>query len=453
VRSLRGRLTLGVTIVLATVLAIAGAIASHEVRTSESAAFDDRLQRTAELSRPAALAAIQEQLPTDDRRLDNVLDATRSSLRLVVGTNPVLVAGIDPPAHARLPAGLHTFSAGGVDYRVYVTTLNDKALGGLARLEVLSSLQALQDRQTRLDRRMAALGLLAILASALGVWLAADIVLRPLQRLRAVASSIADDEDLDRRVPASDGPAELNSLAASFNAMLGRLGRSARDRELALAATRRFAANAGHELRTPLTSVQTTLTSLARHPELSKTRRTAMAEDALGEQRRLVALLDGLQALARGDAGPLERGDTDLVELVDEVVTAAAVRYPKAHFDVELPDAPVVVSAWPPGLRLLVENLVANAALHGQPETGAGRVLVTLDRAARLCIDDNGPGIPSKERQRIFEAFERTEGTTAPGSGLGLALAAQQARHLDTQIEVSDSPLGGARFSVALTAH
>lgn len=450
-RSLRGRLTLGVALALAAVLAIAGIIASHEVRTSERAAFDDRLQRTAELLRPAALTAIQEELPADDRRLDNVLEATRSSLRLVVGSSAVLVAGIDPPAHARLPTGLHTFTSAGTDYGAYVTTLNDRALGGLARLEVVSSLETLQARQARLDRRLALLGLIAIVVSALGVWLAAEVVLRPLQRLRAVASSIAADEDLDRRVPADDGPGELRSLAASFNAMLGRLGRSARDRELAHAATRRFAADAGHELRTPLTSVQATLSSLARHPELPAARRTAMAQDALGEQRRLVALLDGLQALARGDAGPLERRDADLVELIDEVITAVASRHPQTRFDVELPDAPVVVSGWAPGLRLLIENLVVNAALHGRP-TG-GRVLVTLDRAGRLCVDDDGPGVPIAERERIFEPFVRTEDTTAPGSGLGLALAAQQARHLDTTIEVGDSPLGGARFSVTLAPH
>ena len=86
--------------------------------------------------------------------------------------------------------------------------------------------------------------------------------------------------------------------------MLARLGRSAADRERALTATRRFAADAGHELRTPLTTVQATLSALRRHPDLDAERRGVMLDDALAEQRRLVALLDGLQALARGDAGP-----------------------------------------------------------------------------------------------------------------------------------------------------
>jgi len=133
-----------------------------------------------------------------------------------------------------------------------------------------------------------------------------------VRRLRRVAAGVAGDEDLGRRVPEDDGPGELRSLAASFNAMLERLGRSTADRERALHATQRFAADAGHELRTPLTSVQATLDALRRHPGLSEDRRTALLGDAATEQRRMVDLLDGLQALARGDAPEAEHSNVDL---------------------------------------------------------------------------------------------------------------------------------------------
>src|SRR6185437_7654041 len=91
------------------------------------------------------------------------------------------------------------------------------------------ALAPLEHRQAQLEHRLLALGLIALVAAGVGVWLAADLVLRPLRRLRTVASSVAEDEDLDRRVPPG-GPSELRSLAASFNAMLARLGRSAADR-------------------------------------------------------------------------------------------------------------------------------------------------------------------------------------------------------------------------------
>jgi two-component system, OmpR family, sensor histidine kinase PrrB len=240
-------------------------------------------------------------------------------------------------------------------------------------------------------------------------------------------------------VPADSGPSELRSVARSFNAMLARLGRSAADRERALAATRRFAADAGHELRTPLTSVQTTLSVLQRHPELDAQRRGEMLGDALEQQRRWVALLDGLQALARGEAGPIEHAPVDLTELVDEVVTRAG-----PGVSATLPDAPVVVDGWEPGLRMVVENLVNNAVRHG-----GSRVAVTVEaEGPALIVDDDGRGVPEADRERIFAPFARLDGTVAPGSGLGLALVAQQAGHHGATVEVQDSPLGGARFVV-----
>jgi len=279
------------------------------------------------------------------------------------------------------------------------------------------------------------------------VWLIASVVLRPLRRLRAVTASIAEDEDLGRRVPDGSGPAELRSVARSFNAMLGRLGRSAEDRNRALDATRRFAADAGHELRTPLTSVQATLSTLSRHPDLDAARRGELLDDALAQQRRLVDLLDGLQALARGDAGPISHAPVDLAELVDEVVTASASRHPEVALSAVLPEEPVAVDGWEPGLRLVVENLVTNAIRHG----GSGAVRVTLDPSGPvLLVDDSGPGIPEEERERIFAPFARAAGSETPGSGLGLALVAQQAGHHGATVTISQAPapLGGARFVV-----
>jgi two-component system sensor histidine kinase PrrB len=444
-RSLRGRLTLGVLLVLAIVLVVAGATASHYVDSREREALDDRLKRTAELSRATARAAVQEELPESDRRLDDVLSATTTSLRLLLGNEVLLETGSPPPKVPRLRASLQTFTVGDTRYRAYVTTLNDPGLGGLARLEVITSLATLERRQSELDRRLLLIGLLTLAAAGAGTWLAAELLLRPLRRLRALASSVADDEDLDRRVPPDDGPAELRSLAASFNAMLARLGRSAADRERALQATRRFAADAGHELRTPLTSVQATLSTLRRHPELPAERQEAMIGDALAEHQRLVGLLDGLQALARGDAAPVEHGDVDLAEVVDAAVTAVAERHREIDLTADLPEAPVVVEGWEPGLRLLADNLIENAARHGRP---SGRVRVILTPAAVLHVEDDGPGVPADRRAQIFEPFARIDGADRPGSGLGLALVAQQVRHHGASIHVDDAELGGARFTV-----
>jgi signal transduction histidine kinase len=455
-RSLRGRLALGVLVVLAVVLAIAGGEIARYVDRSERAALDERLERTAELSRATAVAAVAEGLPENDRRLDAVLGATDTSLRLVLGRATLLATGDPLPREPgrRLRNGLRTFVVDGRRYRTYVTSLREPGLGGLAKLVVTTSLRGLEQRQRRLERRLVVLGLIALAVGVAGAALAAELVLRPLRRLRAVTSSIADDEDLDRRVPPDDGPTEVRSLAASFNAMLARLGRSSAARERALRSTRRFAADAGHELRTPLTSVQAVLDTIRAHPELPAHQRDEMLGDALGQQRRLVGLIDGLQALARGDAGSADHEAVDLADLVEDVAGEVARRHPRAAIETDLPPdgARVVVAGWPLGLRLLAANLVENAARHGGDP---GRVRVTVVHAAGgavLRVEDDGPGVPIGERERIFEPFTRAPGTRAEGSGLGLALVAQQVRDHAARVEVLDSPLGGACFEVRFPA-
>ncbi|MBW3652972.1 MAG: HAMP domain-containing histidine kinase [Actinobacteria bacterium] len=443
-RSLRGRLTLGITLVVAVVLAGAGVVVSRYVDRSERAALDDRLKRTAELSRETALAAVQRELPTNDRRLDNVLSATGTSLRLLLDRRPLLTSGQElPPGRPAPRTGLHTFEVGGERYRSYAISLD--ALGGLARLEVTTRLRPVERKLSELNRRLLGFGAAALLVAALGVWFAADLLLRPLRRLRAATAGIASTEDLDRRVRGDDGPAELRSLAASFNEMLARLGRSAADRERALAATRRFTADAGHELRTPLTSVQANLSAISRHPEMSPAQRAGMVADALAENRRLAELLEGLQALARGDAAPVEHCDVELADLVGVALAAARERHPAVTWSCDLPEQPVVLRGWEPGLRMLVDNLIENAARHGG---GAVSVTLTANGGPALFVDDDGHGVAEADRERIFEPFVRANGTTAPGSGLGLALVSQQVRAHGATVRVGESPLGGARFDV-----
>ena len=448
-RSLRGRLTVGITLVVAVVLAGAGLVVSRYVDQSEHDAVDDRLRSIVELSRETALAAVQRELPARDERLDNVLSATGTSLRLLLDGRELPAFGRPPPSgRPTARDGFRTFEAGGERYRSYTIRLEE--LGGLTRLEVTTRLAPTERKLSELNRRLLGFGSAALLMAALGVWFAADVILRPLRRLRRATAGIAGTEDLDRRVPGDMGPAELRSLAASFNEMLARLGRSAADRERALAATRRFTADAGHELRTPLTSVQANLSALSRHPEMPAAQRAEMVEDALAENRRLVALLDGLQGLARGDAPPPMLDDVELTDLVAVTLAAARGRYPEVTWTSELPEEPVVVRGWEPGLGIIVENLVRNAARHG------GRnVAVTLSAAAPgadggpvLSVEDDGAGVAEAERERIFEPFVRAEGATAEGSGLGLALVAQQVRAHGATVEVGESALGGARFAV-----
>jgi signal transduction histidine kinase len=174
-----------------------------------------------------------------------------------------------------------------------------------------------------------------------------------------------------------------------------------------------------------------------------------MAEEALQQQRRAVALLDGLQTLARGDAAPALEA-VDLADAVDAALAAARERHPGVRWTADVPDGAVTIDAWEPGLRALLDNLLENAARHGRAD-GTARVTVRRrdEPPAELVVEDDGPGVPESERARIFEPFVRLEKGGAAGSGLGLALVAQQARHHGATITVDDSPeMGGARFTV-----
>jgi signal transduction histidine kinase len=233
----------------------------------------------------------------------------------------------------------------------------------------------------------------------------------------------------------------VRDLAGDLNAMLERLGASAAEREAALAAARRFAADAGHELRTPLTSLQANLSSLGGAPG------NPALDASRADAKRLGALVEQLQALARGEAGaPAAPEEVDAAELVDAALAGLRTRHPRLEAAVEAPDPGPELVGDPEGIRMLVDNLLENAARHGRED---GRVTATVaplpDGGVRLTVDDDGPGIPAPEREVVLERFVRGRDARGPGSGLGLAIAAAQAQRHGGSLRLEESPLGGAR--------
>jgi two-component system sensor histidine kinase PrrB len=140
--------------------------------------------------------------------------------------------------------------------------------------------------------------------------------------------------------------------------------------------------------------------------------------------------------------------------VLDASAGAAAARHPGLALSAHAPDEAVALRGWEPGLRIVLDNLIENAARHGRP---GGEVRVTLHAAVNgagpaIEVEDDGPGIPPAERERVLELFHRVAGTERAGSGLGLALVAQQARLHGAEVTVGDSALGGARVRVGFPA-
>ena len=245
----------------------------------------------------------------------------------------------------------------------------------------------------------------------------------------------------------------MNELARSVNAMLDAaraIDRRDRERargDAALRGRRRArAAHAAHfDSREPRRAAPQPLDARSRSGGRSWRRSAA-------EQRELVALLDALQALARGDAGAaLPREQLDFAEVVDAAVEAARRRHPEARIELSVArGARSTVDGWPDGLRLLVDNLIENAVRHGGSTVRVDLAPHADGESLLLSVEDDGPGIPSVEREHIFERFQRGSGAVGPGSGLGLALVAQQASLHGGSVEVGESALGGASFEVAI---
>ena len=164
----------------------------------------------------------------------------------------------------------------------------------------------------------------------------------------------------------------------------------------------------------------------------------------------MVHLLGGLQALARGEAAEsLPREPVELGDVLDSAVHAARKRHPGVQYELAGRVDEGTVDGWEGGLRLIVDNLLDNAALHGREH---GSVAVGLERANGqlvIRVEDDGPGIRPDQRGRLLEPFARGD-TRSDGSGLGLAIVAQQVALHGGELRLADSSRGGLGVEVQL---
>ena len=450
-RSLRGRIALAAVAAVAIAGVIAGVLLVAAVqRDGRDAVDNDLQQRAGDLARrvlgpgPGGPGG-----PADGRGPgpppgDELLRGSGTFVQVAVGDQVIRQSGdvpSDPPGVPR-EEGLSNVTIGGDEWRALTLTVGPP--GSDARVEVLQTLAPVQERTSRIRTLVLIIGLGALALTGFVAWGFTTVAVRPLGRLREGAARVSGAEDLRTRLPDDDGPEEVRSLARDLNEMLGRLDR-------AMQATRRFAADAGHEMRTPLTGMRANLDALERNPDLPADERQALIRAMTAEQERIVHLLEGLQALARGDAAEtLQREAVEVGDVVDAAVFAARRRHPTAIFDLDDRGGEATVWGWPSGVRLLVDNLLDNAALHGRP---GGRVRASLAREGDTLVvrvDDDGPGIPATERDRLLEPFARGHGAEAPGTGLGLAIVAQQVMLHGGTFGLGDSDLGGLAVEVRL---
>ena len=305
--------------------------------------------------------------------------------------------------------------------------------------------------------------------------------LRPLRRVAATASQVAelpldsDEVELPAGVPDTDPMTETGQVGLAFNRMLGHVQTALRRRAASEARLRRFAADASHELRTPLSAIRGYAELALRHPGDSPEQVTHALGRVLSESTRMSVLVDELLLLARLDAGrPLASEPVDMTRLVIDATSDAQVARPGHRWVLELPDDPVLVSGDEHRLHQVLANVLSNAGKHtpdgatvtvrvgdSLPDVGAAPAAQTVRRGTlppppRLVVSvtDNGPGIPPDLLPDLFERFTRADTsrsptTSAASTGLGLAIVDAVVAAHGGAVQVTSRP-GLTSFAIAL---
>ncbi|MFH8348569.1 ATP-binding protein [Streptomyces sp. NPDC018045] len=334
---------------------------------------------------------------------------------------------------ARHSGGTATVGDRTADYRFATVEAKDTQ-GDKAVVRAGSPLSA--EREAVGSVRTAMLiGLPCLLLVVAGVtWLVTRRALRPVEGIRGEMAAITASTDLSRRVPEPGSRDEIDRLARTTNETLGAL-------QASVERQRRFVADASHELRSPIASLRTQLEVGIAHPELLD------AEGAVADAVRLQNLAADLLLLARLDAG--ERpADTrvDLAALVREDVSQRV----GDRVAVRVGDlAGVEVAGSRSQLGRVLGNLLDNAQRHACDSVRTS--VVREGEWAVLRVEDDGPGVPPQERERIFERFVRLDDARSRddgGAGLGLAIARDVAERHGGTLAVRE----GSVFELRLPA-
>lgn len=338
------------------------------------------------------------------------------------------------------PDGFQTTTINGTEYRVRTFTAGQASIA-------LGSTLTDTERQINSQHRRVLLISGGVIGGTLVVgWIISAVMITPFRRLAQQARAInaqSNPDEVNVR-----GVWEASEIGEAVEGMLARIGDEQQRTKAALESARDFAAVASHELRTPLTAMRTNLEVLATL-DMPDEQRIEVLGDVIRTQTRIEATLSALERLAQGQLSTSDdHAPVDLTELLDRAAHDAMRVYPE--LDVSLVPAPtVLILGLAAGLRLAVDNAIANAVKHGDA-TRVQLSAVSSREGVEIAVDDDGCGIPEEERTKVFERFSRGSTASHSGSGLGLALVAQQAELHGGTASLEASPLGGTRLLLKL---
>ena len=436
--SVRVRTTLAATLVVALVLVVGTWLLLATLEDALTRSQDDSARtRARDVASLVAAGKLPQVLaPTNDDSFIQVVDgagqvlAATSNVRGRTARFTFRAAGPDP--QVRTVTGVRD-DRDLEDYRVWA--MRAASGDGGATVYVATSLEAVSDTVATL-RGLLIVGVpVMTLLLAVVTWTVVGRALRPVESIRAEVADISDAA-LSRRVPEPPGGDEIAQLARTMNAMLDRLQTASRRQ-------RSFVSDASHELQSPLTRLRTQLEVAVAHP--ASTDWDALAHDLLADSAEMERLVRDLLFLAREDEHPARPTADELVDLDDVVLEEVARIRVGSRVSIGtggVSAAPVRGSR--EQLVRLVRNLLENAERHARSQVEVG--VRTGAEAVELVVDDDGPGVPADDRDRIFHRFVRLDDDRSRhgggGSGLGLSIVATIAERHGGSCLVTDSATG-----------
>jgi signal transduction histidine kinase len=262
---------------------------------------------------------------------------------------------------------------------------------------------------------------IAVVTASAGAAFMARRVVRPLSELTTAAAKVAVSADTPH--VAEQGPDDVRKAAAAFNAMAAKVTRT-------LESQRHLLSAVGHDLRTPITAMRINLEFIEDDD---------LREGLLRNLEELQVMTEQVLAAAKGAGGERPR-QVDLSALVESLCADLdELGEPVSWVN----HSPAPISCRPNEIKRAVRNLVENAVAYGRK--AEVRIADTRD-GYEVLVEDEGPGIPENDRQRVFEPFVRLEGSrneATGGTGLGLTLVKAIAEGHGGAVELENRPGGG----------
>jgi two-component system OmpR family sensor kinase len=453
--TLRVRLLVGLVVLAAIGLAVAGSVTYHEQQSFYSARV--KAQLTSAQAHPRQFVSSLDDNGNGDAASPAPF-GTYVEVRFPDGTiQPLNGNAVSTKAKPSLPATVavgRIFTVHHPDYRVLAGAVQYSSPGyaGPATLVVAIPLRDMNDALHRLLLVEMVVTLGVLLGLALLAWWVIKLGLRPLEDMQQTAGAIAAG-DLSRRIDVVDERTEVGRLGLALNEMMQQIEAAFAARAASEGRLRRFVGDASHELRTPLTSIRG-YAELFRRGAADRPEDLAKAMRRIEEEaNRMGSLVDDMLLLARLDQGrPLERQPVDLTRITRDAVDDARAVAPNRPIDFASNGA-IFVPGDEARLRQVLGNLLQNANRHTPPETPVHVRVVRTDDETIIEVADEGPGMPAEEAGRVFERFWRSDPSrtrASGGAGLGLSIVAAIANAHGGRAEVQSATGRGSTFRVHL---